>query len=1339
MINETCHLPNFIEKVIKREFRFDNAVIIDLLTYVRYENCPHIGVNLIGDITLLNASKKQQLKEVNVNLKLKPSGQECDFIIRTDMIRNDNLDCRKSKPFYTDVRYKTSMNKTIDLAVIGYEKYQPNEKNKETLEIRVWNTHENNKDEVTKTYEIGTAFIDLDDALWNDGKIHEHPLFNEFNNKVGNISIIISFYNQHLPLAKSEISVVVWNKVLESLVSILSKQNNLMLLNEPKTKPFTTTCFHTKRKELDDFYLDVSCQQENVVEFRNTSNQNESCLPNDDSFIVNMYVNGKLAFEFNKNNNIASFPINNTLIGNIEFRVYRVIQEKKRVATSKKTPSILSALTPRRLTVKRRSFDPQLRASTESFCSLRRKSSCHYLENEMQQQYGNMNSSDTVISIERSVNELSSTGSIRRKKKKLKYELVFQTQFQISDVPWRNEQTGGIDRTYMDNELCCEFKWHVELLHSSQNSTNTYTEAVLNQEVAQQLLWYIYHAELNGMTETTLSKWDGTFCSNAQNVLAILAPHFRFTKWKTMIGWTLLKLQPLFTQVNIIKQIKEFIQAIELENLNKENSTLIANFGSFCLHQLSHFDVTKSLLGSLSSKEYLQDLINTLNVLVPKIDLKWKDELKQKIMKVLMNTANFHQIFTPQGTLDELRSINESLLEGYVFPNLEFISTNVEKQFGDDLWRPVLAQSILDVILPILQNKLCHFQTDHETDASFGAIGKEESGYKMCGILSLKLYKHVTRLLKIADIKENSEEFQQFYHSFGPCLNIWAHNCAMKAQEQVNVVIKLEENKDLTFNSYRNVDVTDSVSMNFANIDAMQGAIEVKGIFHTAQITWSDINWLTPGRSLEFGKNLYKRLYSVFQTYVQKLHEMVLRDNEFWPHELNYILKSMFHSASFLDRFLDRIQNELGANNHDGSDNLILSRGNSTAEDARKTLQGLRDTMVHAFCKGQKQHLLYFLKYWQQQNPDRKEIYDRLCGNNYSFHGYIHGLLYYFEENLLQDIEDENLLIQLKHCNQILKENIIIVGEHAIQQYYAETVKPLCDNNAYENLLKTVNEIKQQKAQYDVTGNPSLMDDIEKEINLKLSSTHGLVSKYLGAYCNLLTDMSHTDPESLNCVGEICFNVGLKDNRLYVSLKSVNNLVPRPGYVSCSFSLHILLLPMLLNKTDCIESKWTPMVDDKINYLFDIASPIKLSTKTSRPTLLKTFTFSGLPKFTNKLEAYTIDFELESIIDEPPKYLELRLYDHTLGSLIKHFRGHLILPLTKPNVCNIKLLDDFLYGCNEKYKICGKFTRYLEESHQRDTRVKVPFNELCFRTKDAIACNFIKSRKSISSTYTRKR
>ena len=187
----------------------------------------------------------------------------------------------------------------------------------------------------------------------------------------------------------------------------------------------------------------------------------------------------------------------------------------------------------------------------------------------------------------------------------------------------------------------------------------------------------------------------------------------------------------------------------------------------------------------------------------------------------------------------------------------------------------------------------------------------------------------------------------------------------------------------------------------------------------------------------------------------------------------------------------------------------------------------------------------------------------------------------------------------------------------------------------------------------------------------------------------------------------------------------------------------MLLMPMtpvMEKPRECFEQIWTPVVENKISYLFDIPSPTSPSQTSLRTTIPKgvasainIFSFSGRSKVAaTKLEVYTVNFELGK--SDPPKFLELRLYDHSMANMVSHFRGHFILPITKQNVGNINVLNDFLDDvCTEKFKRCGKFMPYLEEANQTEKSLKTIYHELEMRqSEDPFAFSFIKNQKRLS-------
>ena len=89
--------------------------------------------------------------------------------------------------------------------------------------------------------------------------------------------------------------------------------------------------------------------------------------------------------------------------------------------------------------------------------------------------------------------------------------------------------------------------------------------------------------------------------------------------------------------------------------------------------------------------------------------------------------------------------------------------------------------------------------------------------------------------------------------------------------------------------------------------------------------------------------------------------------------------------------------------------------------------------------------------------------------------------------------------------------------------------------------------------------------------------------------------------------------------------------------------------------------------------------------------------------------------------------------------MVSHFRGHFILPITKQNVGNINILNDFLDDvCTEKFKIRGKFMPYLEAANQSDKSLRTIYHELEMRQReDPFAFSFVKNQKRLSNVYTK--
>jgi hypothetical protein len=303
MVNETCHLQKFIENVVEREFTFDNDIINEIYACTNYENCPYVNVKFNGKVNLPRLYKKQY-RDFHIHLKLVPSGEE-GHIILLDQKKGNNIN---SENFYTNIRYQNA----IELLHLEFVEKKMKDTKKETLEIRIWNINKDTPYDITKSMPIGYTDVPLAEAIWHDGQSQVWNLCNEFGNKIGDISLTISFFNQHLPLPNGRISTIIWNQMVEDFVVTLAKQGSILLLNKFKPKPFTSMEFYSRIEYNQDFFLEISMQPRNVAELLPNPQTNVE-LRDSDLYIVHMFINGKLFFEFNTLNESTDYLLKNTL------------------------------------------------------------------------------------------------------------------------------------------------------------------------------------------------------------------------------------------------------------------------------------------------------------------------------------------------------------------------------------------------------------------------------------------------------------------------------------------------------------------------------------------------------------------------------------------------------------------------------------------------------------------------------------------------------------------------------------------------------------------------------------------------------------------------------------------------------------------------------------------------------------------------------------------------------------------------------------------------------------------------------------------------------------------
>ena len=1333
-MKEPCHLKSFIDTTVQREFKFNAELLNKLYLFSSIEKCPHVNVKFTGSINLPRFEKKRT-RNIHLHLRLEPSGKE-ESIIYLDGDHEDT----KTVNFFTENNYQNPM----DMQDLGFELGKSNGCENETLELTVSSINKYEPYDTNKWEKIGNASVPLNDSMWYDRKYQEWPLFNEFGNRIGEIFLMMSFRNQDLPSPSKQISTLILNQIAQDLNVIVPSvktnkinKRNIKVLTE--SKQINAQC-----QQENDFYLDISYNQEVLLE----NHLNNIGAPDTDLYVVHMLVNDNLIADFNLKSHSTQCRIKNSFIDDYEVRIYKLIQRKQ---LRKKTAPTLAPkpLNAKRLSIQDISSSFQLFGSTESFTSLTSSGSTLSSNITLDPR---VSMESKTLSIQRSYGKVSSNGAIKNKTKELLYKIVFQRAFKVCDIPWLK---GGLSIAFHDKGECTSFKFHIEILHSSQVLEGK-NVPILSKKTTRFLLKNIFQSDFQRMTNEELSNWNGDVSKNGQNLLAILSPNFRRIEWDEMIGWELMKLFPMFSSLNT-QPVYSIIRYLDFKHLDEEKLSLVQAVRSTCINRLAHFDTTNSLNKSFSSHVYLKGLIMILKRFFdPEKVTEWKDEIRSNIKTAIEETSQLTQISPCSGNLSILHNINDNLLKGYTIPNLEFIEKEMDFDFSINIWRPVLACATLKVLFPMLETEFNRFQGKQTSGCSCDGVLCDGNNFcESWSKLTLKVHKNLTIIARIARIRKHGWQFDEYNQIFAPCYPVWVQTCAAKAMERVNRVVQMEAEKDLTFNSYKPIDDTVSAEST-QELDVMQGSVDVKTIFASAKKVWEGIDWLDHVNQQEFGRDLYNKLYEVFLKYIEKLQELVLKDDEFWPHELNYVLKSMFDSVVFLDDCFGKLKTQCQIKNHCmvkyEKENVNLNQ-NCFLDNCDPPLLGgemCRDTLINAFCKWQRKHFQHFLTQNETINKENK-MYLFICGEDRTFHGYMYGLVRYFENNLLKCVENHNISPQLKECFEMLKANILTVGIEELQKYhYSPEVKSNRDSTHLQIMHREIEKTKILKLEYEISGHECVIEDIETDIKLKVSTTCNLISQYLGAYKDMIDEMKNlkiqNDSIPLICVGNICFNIGIKDNRLYVSLKNVSNLKPMTGYNKCNFQIQILLSPPWEKRNRQVdmanEGILTPIIENRTHYMFDISSPAARSSSPRTP-LFRKFSFSGKINGATKPDSFTVDFDIGPLgrtNDKPTKFLEFRLFDHTgYGNIFRHYSGSLIYPINVERVSNIDLLDDFLYGCNGKFRVNGEFTKYLEDCNRANPRLKTLYNELEFRYKDPIARSFIKSQKRLLANYLAKK
>ena len=203
-------------------------------------------------------------------------------------------------------------------------------------------------------------------------------------------------------------------------------------------------------------------------------------------------------------------------------------------------------------------------------------------------------------------------------------------------------------------------------------------------------------------------------------------------------------------------------------------------------------------------------------------------------------------------------------------------------------------------------------------------------------------------------------------------------------------------------------------------------------------------------------------------------------------------------------------------------------------------------------------------------------------GETNSLLSYLDGLLFFFDQNLNQGLQDEKLT---KKYNEKIKLKLFEIFDAEMSQFY-ETANAIYektrDPKVFGDLEESIENSIHFRRNVSVHGYNPKLEEIRENLKTRSTNSVNLISNYLSGIFEAHRDLAEIPDEK---IGNLTFLVGLKDSDLLVQLKGVSNLRPREGRDECNFRLTVSVLPLNINETSYSLNNKTLIYQNRNNHL----------------------------------------------------------------------------------------------------------------------------------------------------------
>ena len=853
----------------------------------------------------------------------------------------------------------------------------------------------------------------------------------------------------------------------------------------------------------------------------------------------------------------------------------------------------------------------------------------------------------------------------------------------IRNIPWKGGQIIPVG----------SYKCRLEFVCSEHGYCDD--ESVAFVEVVKCLVFLLFHKQLSKKEKLEILWWNGRLGGNLISVVSVIYPFFTGIEWEAIESWALLKLAHFFESLNLSlvnRALKCITNKEENQRVNNiinpnEKEDIIKSIASMCLHRLSvfDFDEEEEKMTSYDDSKKLSSqrlIIDQARWAVKNLTTIYEYSCSE----LLEQFGGYLSFYVVRKYADLKDSYQHAPFSKIIlsFSSFEKYLCQLSYQFGffgRAIWCSILATKFFEMFLPLIRNKMDTLSQTQSDDI-------QEVHTNL--LLTFKQLKSI-----LPHCTHDKEKWSKMLHTlFEPYLIPWSRLVVLKAEKQIDEVIRLEKDK---FASKDVPDTRPGISnlpiiyegsednIYLAELDELkelEGARHVRQIFQTCVRAWENLDWDDSLKKTEFGVTVFLKLHYLFIHYIDGLKSIALENQSLDLDELVYILKSLFHlQQEYIVIFWKKLSAQIYSCQ---ATTLLIDKETSDQiiKEVKENVNCIKEKLIHRFSAEKQEYLELFLNHafstmrieniavsetgsvekticnpftaCCRKQSDEEDDGIRLVSLNRedsipdlshekdlkSMKEHIENIISDFEYQVGKNVSDSDIeSAVIDDARSYFKGQIYQVHLENLQKCYIlvkQKYIELKNSNIYKFMESVLNIDYELRKNLNIESSSEVLTKIAEETRLRLSSSSMLISNYL----NCLYDQTFNKDSH---AGTVTYRGGvIGGHTLLISLKSVANLRPRLDEETCNFSIEGVILP---GGIDGKSKQSTPTYKETTFHLFDMGGED-----------------GGLPND----QQFSFSLPKEYQVGAPIKmFVEFRVYDHSTSFFRKKkfLLGHVFQPV----------------------------------------------------------------------------